>query len=262
MTGVQRLQRLLSFQRQLRENAAIRQQRNAVGVWENVHSLAAFKCCRGSVSESFSEELAANVSLASDHKCQNAELPRGSADWSACHGQNESNSQIQMCGACVSGDLQSRPLERQSKVIADVSEGVNLSTRNCAPLNATARIANSLHSSILDANLVRHSIRPRLIHAPGSSPVHKLSLTIRSHSYSTSKHSLLSILSGKGTRAFATEGAAEVADVLVEHLDTNGSDHPTDADLDRALGEPSSTVSVADVGKGPKVRASSGARGT
>lgn len=53
----------------------------------------------------------------------------------------------------------------------------------------------------------------------------------------------------------STEAAVDASGVLVEHLDTNGSDHPTDADLDRVMGEPTSTSTMGtDPAKGPKVR--------
>jgi hypothetical protein len=60
---------------------------------------------------------------------------------------------------------------------------------------------------------------------------------------------------GGQTRMCSTEAAADASGVLVEHLDTNGSDHPTDADLDRVMGEPTSTSTIGtDPAKGPKVR--------
>lgn len=60
---------------------------------------------------------------------------------------------------------------------------------------------------------------------------------------------------GGQTRMCSTEAAVDASGVLVEHLDTNGSDHPTDADLDRVMGEPTSTSTMGtDPAKGPKVR--------
>lgn len=257
MTGVRWLQRFLSRQRQLPENAAFRQHGKAVCELDKVHLLAPLGVVKGSVTDSFSEGGAASARCAPDQKSvpdadhtrrladytqsladytkRLADYTRSLADWPTCRAPIGSNSAIQLWRPKLFRDLHSGACERQSKVNACVRAGFESSPPTSAQLDATASIATSSHSGNPNAYSFTFSARQCAVHAPDCSPPHKHPLIASSRSHSIKKSRVFSI---GGTRAFATEGAAETADGFVKHLNIDESNHPTNASLKRAQGEP------------------------